>query len=256
MRGWVQDVDSLLRGGFTGSDELTEGRLRVPISKLALIGLLMGAIYGVFMGLYGVLRPAHPSVAQLLATVLKVPALFLLTLLVTFPSLYVFSALANSRLRFHDTLKLLLAATAVNLALLASFGPVTGFFTLSTESYAFMVVLNVLVFTLAGIVALAFLHRVLGVVFAPSPVLPTPEPEQSDAQPDAQQLRTRRPPTAHARPRRIFVVWMLIYGVVGAQMGWILRPFIGTPDRPFTLFRERESNFFQSFFETLGHLFS
>jgi hypothetical protein len=59
----------------------------------------------------------------------KVPLLFLLTLMVTLPSLYVFSALANSRLHFVDTLTLLLAATAVNLALLASCGPVTGFFT-------------------------------------------------------------------------------------------------------------------------------
>jgi hypothetical protein len=50
-------------------------------------------------------------------------------------------------------------------------------------------------------------------------------------------------------------VWTLIYGVVGAQMGWILRPFVGTPNLPFTLFRQRESNFFQAFFGALGDLF-
>ena len=254
MRYWFQDIDSLLRGGFTGNEELAEGRLRVPASKLAVLGLLMGAVYGVFMGLYGVLRPEHASVAQLLATMVKVPLLFLLTLVVTFPSLYVFSALAGSRLRFPDTLKLLLAAVAVNLALLASLGPVTGFFTLSTTSYAFMVVLNVLIFALAGLVAVAFLLRMLNVVFAPAPRERPPEPAETKTSTEPGQLRAQRasPP---ARPHlRIFVVWSMIYGVIGAQMGWILRPFIGTPEQPFTLFRQRESNFFEAFFEALGRL--
>jgi hypothetical protein len=254
MRRWFQDIDSLLRGGFTGSEELAEGRLRVPASKLAVLGLVMGAVYGVFMGLYGVLRPEHPSFAQLLATMLKVPLLFLLTLVVTFPSLYVFSALANSRLRFYDTLKLLLAAVAVNLALLASFGPVTGFFTLSTTSYPFMVVLNVLVFALAGLVAVAFLLRMLNVVFAPGPKERPPEPAEAKVSTEPGQLRVQRAPQPGRPHLRIFVVWTMIYGVIGAQMGWILRPFIGTPEQPFTLFRQRESNFFEAFFEALGRL--
>ena len=40
-------------------------------------------------------------------------------------------------------------------------------------------------------------------------------------------------------------------------MGWVLRPFIGTPDLPFELFRaKRESNFFAAFFGALGQLFT
>ena len=54
----------------------------------------------------------------------------------------------------------------------------------------------------------------------------------------------------------IFKVWMVIFAVVGAQMGWILRPFIGSPDMPFTLFRERESNFFMGILEQIKNLFS
>lgn len=48
----------------------------------------------------------------------------------------------------------------------------------------------------------------------------------------------------------------MIYGVVGAQMGWILRPFIGNPDLPFTWFRARESNFFAALFGVLKRLLS
>lgn len=38
-------------------------------------------------------------------------------------------------------------------------------------------------------------------------------------------------------------------------MGWLLRPFIGAPDLPFTWFREREGNFFLSIFQQLQNLF-
>ena len=54
----------------------------------------------------------------------------------------------------------------------------------------------------------------------------------------------------------MFQVWVVIYGMVGAQMGWILRPFIGSPDMEFTFFRERESNFFQALLRSLSNLLS
>ena len=47
---------------------------------------------------------------------LKVPALFLLTLIVTMPSLYVFNALVGSRLTFLSVLRLLVASLAVRKA--------------------------------------------------------------------------------------------------------------------------------------------
>ena len=56
--------------------------------------------------------------------------------------------------------------------------------------------------------------------------------------------------------RTIFRVWMIVFGLVGAQMGWVLRPFIGNPNLPFTWFRGRESNFFQAVFHTVLSLFS
>jgi hypothetical protein len=37
-------------------------------------------------------------------------------------------------------------------------------------------------------------------------------------------------------------------------MGWVLRPFIGDPNTPFTLFRERQSNFFEAVLRSLGDL--
>jgi hypothetical protein len=245
MRSWFESVDRLLRGGYTRPEDLAKGEIRVEPSRLIVLAMLLGATYGVFMGLFGALRSENPVPLQLVATTLKVPLLFLLTLVVTFPSLYVVSALANSRLRFLDTLRLLLVAVAVNLALLASFGPVTAFFTLSTESYAFMIVLNVIFFTVTGFVGLGFLRRALGAVFT--------DPAQTQAQPTTPEA----PPVRRkggTRSRRIFATWTLIYAVVGAQMGWILRPFVGDPELPWTLFRERESNFFAALFRAFHAL--
>ena len=48
----------------------------------------------------------------------------------------------------------------------------------------------------------------------------------------------------------MFAVWILVFSLVGAQMGWILRPFIGYPNLEFQWLRPRESNFFEAVSQT------
>ena len=48
---------------------------------------------------------------------------------------------------------------------------------------------------------------------------------------------------------------MVVFGLVGAQMGWVLRPFVGHPKADFTFFRERKENFFQAVVTKVGELF-
>ena len=293
MKRFLQTIDDVLRGHMTRKEDLAAGRIEVPVRTLVFAGLLFGGIYGAFMGLYASLRAESPSYYQLLASSSKVPLLFILTLVVTYPSLYVVSAMFDSRLRHAETLRLLLVAMTANLALLASLGPVTGFFTLCTDNYAFMMVLNVLFFSVTGFVGLGFLRRALKAVFDADPE----EYGESSAAAEAvegaaggsnmgseQDARdssaaSRRPeasgikpseskaPKVHARmdratnaanrvSLRVFTFWLLIYGVVGAQMGWVLRPFVGNPDLPFEFFRSgRDSNFFAAFFHAFGQLF-
>lgn len=301
MKRFFSTIDDLLRGNLTRREDLAAGRIDVPVRTLVLAGVLLGATYGVTMGLFASLRSQNPSFLQLLVTTAKVPLLFLATLVVTYPSLYVVSAMFDSKLKHTQTLRLLLAAMAANLALLASLGPVMAFFTFCTDSYAFMVVLNVLFFALAGLVGLGFLRRALDAVFeaAPpargqAPPLPGAAQASGDLERSAdgggaaiegatvegatiegaavsdplfgapplevQRGLPRRPPsTVDPRARagqRVFTMWIVIYAIVGAQMGWVLRPFVGAPDLPFELFRsERESNFFAAVVEALGKLF-
>src|SRR6185437_6181511 len=81
--------------------------------------------------------------------------------IVTFPSLYVFNALVGSRLELGSVLRLLVASLAVMVTVLASLGPIVAFFSVSTTSYSFMVLLNVVVFAVSGLLGLVFLLQTL-----------------------------------------------------------------------------------------------
>jgi hypothetical protein len=225
------------------------------------VSILLGIIYGLFMGLYAVLTRTPPCYAQMFASAVKVPLLFILTLIITFPSLYVFSALLGIRLGPKDTLRLILAPIAANLAVLASLGPITGFFTLSTSSYPFMKLLNFFFFAVSGAIGLKVLLTMLAKLDAAQtrPVVIEDKPALSDQGGDS--LAPNAPAKTPSRSpegdmaRTTFRIWLVIYGLVGAQMGWVLRPFIGAPDIPFQWFRVREANIFVDLFRTISDLF-
>lgn len=279
-------LDRILRGELTRPSQLEDGRLTFPIAGVSAVGLVLAMIYGACMGIYSILRAFEyvqfqGDYRQLVASTLKTPALFFLTLVVTFPSLYVFNALVGSRLQFGSVLRLLLAALGVNLAVLASFGPIVAFFSLSTNSYGFMVLLNVAMFAVAGLLGLMFLMQTLNRLqhsqnatdrsgttaepeasaLPPVPIEPPPAAHSTITDPTTAAslklpslMRTVRPgaidPIAGQaygfNVRLVFGIWIIVFGIVGAQMGWILRPFIGSPGQEFTWFRPRDSNFFQA----------
>jgi len=270
MFNLLTQIDRILRGEATRLTDLRSGNVPISAGPVALIVVLLGMLYGFFMGWYALINRPEPVYWQLLATSIKVPALFWLTLLVTFPSLYVFNALVGSRLRLVAVFKLLLAAMGVALAVLASFGPITAFFSITTENYSFMVLLNVLLFSVAGFLGLGFLLRTLqrmSVVSAyPMPeCLSSEETAQPDDNDDDDDEAEASPEVLGALDpledqgvtrsvRLVFFCWVVIYSLVGAQMSWILRPFIGSPASPFEWFRERDSNFFEAVAGTLGTL--
>jgi hypothetical protein len=264
MWGSIKQLDRLLRGDATNLAELRGGVLQIPALGLTFVILILGLIYGLCMGLFSILGSGNNTWLQIPATMAKVPALFLLTLVVTFPSLYVFNALVGSRLSFLAVLRLLIGSLAVMLAVLASLGPIVAFFSVSTTSYAFIKLLNVLVFALSGFLGLAFLLQTLHrmsivdqIEFARA-VPPPPPPHPDDLlDPSAPPPPRAAPPSIGALDRleghvlgphvkTVFRIWVIVFGLVGAQMAWVLRPFIGAPDQPFVLFRGRQSNFFEA----------
>src|SRR5271170_1613172 len=137
MRRLWQQADQLLR---RRESALADGSLQeLRVNHLVLGIVLLAAVYGFFMGWYALFSRQAPEWRQLAADVWKMPTLFLMTLVICFPSLYVFSVLLGSRLQFPQMLRVLLAIVAVTVTVLASFGPIVGFFALSTDNHPFMI---------------------------------------------------------------------------------------------------------------------
>jgi hypothetical protein len=262
MATWWKDLDRILRGEATRLTALRRGTVEVPVAGLSVVLLVLAMAYGACMGSFAMLKDGGPSYWQLVASTLKVPALFFLTLLVTFPSLYVFNALVGSRLEVDSVLRLLLAALAVMISVLASLGPIVAFFSVSTSTYAFMILVNVAVFAVSGVMGLIFLlqtlHRLSVVPREPAPT------EAAECVGEAKGGAADAPVPGALDPledqvlgrhvKALFRCWVLLFGLVGAQMSWVLRPFVGDPGRPFAWFRGRESNFFEAVWSALASL--
>jgi hypothetical protein len=251
---WLRELDEVLRGQKADPHLLARGTAHVAIGPLVGISTALGVTYGICMGLYAVATRTPPCLMQMIACAIKVPALFFLTLVVTFPSLYVFSALLGVRLNPKDTFRLILVPITVNMTVLASLGTITAFFTLSTTSYHFMTLLNVLFFGVSGVIGLKVLLNMLSRLEeaqASPAVLADGGASATPSSPAPLQRSSRERSTA----RITFQVWVVIYALVGAQMGWILRPFIGFPNLPFEWFRYREANIFVAVVRTIATLF-
>ncbi len=247
----LRQLDRILRG-----DALDRGptgrRLDFAVAPLVVLAVLLAASYGACMGAFAVLARDTPEWRQVLASAVKVPLLFVLTLVVTFPSLYVFSALLGSRLRLPDLLRVVTAGLAVLVTVLAAFGPIVAFFSVSTTNYPFILLLNVAVFAAAGGFGVTYLYRAVARTAAD----PRPDDESADADPEEDERDVRAARRERDRDtRRVFVVWVLVFGLVGAQSGWILRPFVGSPDLPFTWFRPKQGSFFEGVGTSVRGLF-
>lgn len=265
MGQWWRDLDRILRGEATRPPAKGRGgSIDVPVGGLSLVLVILGMFYGMCMGSFALFKSGGPSYWQLVASTLKVPALFLLTLGVTLPSLYVSNALVGSRLAVDAVLRLLVASLAVTLAVLASIGPIVAFFSLSTTSYPFMVLVNVGVFGVSGALGLSFLLQTLHRLSVSPPESEESRSLEVIAPEEAKAMRADPPGALEAMEgqvltrhvKTIFRCWVVLFGLVGAQMGWVLRPFIGNPEIPFVWIRGRESNFFQGVLHALTRLFS
>lgn len=276
MLKWLKQLDRILRGDATGAASLKDGQFQVPVLGLSVVLILFSMFYGACMGSFNLLHPLDEKAViapgdawmQTFASAVKMPLLFVLTLCVTFPSLYVFNALSGSRLTMPSVLRVLVACMGVLVAVLASLGPIVIFFSLCTTSYPFMQLLNVAACGISGLLGLTFLLRTLNrIVLAqiesdikikppvepPPVVIPCTVPGQP---PLVLPGPLDRLAPTHTKARAVFNIWTIVFALVGAQMSWVLRPFIGSPDLPFEWIRQRESNFFLAVLGALDKLFN
>ena len=155
---------------------------------------------------------------------LKTPLLFVLALLVCAPALYVFNLAYDARLHFIPVMNLLSLALAATGTMLAVAMPIALLFSVVTESYHFMKLFHVGVFVVAGTFGVKVLREGLAKLV----------PEGKSVKP-------------------LLWTWLLLYSLVGGQLAWTLKPFLGTPYLPATPpFRIEAGNIYVSAFRSMS----
>ncbi|HYN88460.1 MAG TPA: hypothetical protein VER55_08010 [Ardenticatenaceae bacterium] len=204
------------------------------------------------LALYGAVLGISHSPLQALASAIKLPILFLLTIAICLPTLYLFNLFSGGQLSAQQTLALMLAAITVTSALTVAFAPITLFFLITAPDYGFFVLLNVAILTLTGSLGLRFLAQGIDTINALE-LEDAAEAATERAEEQADVVPARR---VHPMNIHLLRLSLLLYGFVGTQLGWTLRPFFGIPDRPFQLFRSIEGNFYMSIIHLLWGLLS
>lgn len=182
-----------------------------------------------FFALYGAVMGSSHSLWQALSSAVKLPLLFLATLIICAPTLYFFNLIFGSNQSLSQNIALILTAITVTAVLMLSFAPIVLFFLLTTNHYQFFKLLNVALFTVAGVIGVLFLSQGMRIV--------------SYAGKEGASAR-----------RNVVRFWIIVYAFVGSQMAWTLRPFVGAPGLPFEIFRQLGGNFYANIFASVGEI--
>lgn len=221
---------SLMRDRIGFMEEIRQG-VRIP-SKI--IALLVSS--STFFAIYGAIIGSSHSLLQGLSSAIKLPILYLLTLIICLPTLYIFSTLFGSRRGLGQHFALLLSAVTIIAILLFAFSPVTLFFVItnpisqSRSNYQFFKLLNVAIFAFTGFIGTKTLYQGM----------------KSLSEEDAEGQTTRK---------KIIQVWLILYAFVGSQLGWVLRPFFGQPGSQFEWVRELQGNIYLDITNAIGEIF-
>ena len=324
----LRDRDGIWQQIIEGRDlrRLTIQMLVSSVVSLAIFGLVLGASH---------------SAGQALSSMVKLPLLFLATLAICLPTLYLFNLVFGARLSMPQAVTLIMVSITVISVLTVAFAPISLFFLITAQNYAFFKLLNVGILVLTAFIGLRFLtggmaalnahHEAAffahartapppppvdppaaaggpdgagpagperpepalvgagaaggtpnGAPPAPVPALavpagavpavagpagagttvavgtavaagPAPAPQPVPAAP---QPAAAPPVPVGARPTSMALlrVWILLFGFVGTQLAWTLRPFFGDRATPFALFREISGTFYSDILQTIGRL--
>jgi hypothetical protein len=244
---------------------------------------------------YGAVLGSFHSVLMAVTSAVKLPLLFLVTLAICLPTLYLFNLVFGARLSVRQSLSLVMVALTVTAMLALAFAPISLFFLITAPDYGFFKLLNVAILGLSALVGLRFLTGGMRVLndnglLAPerpavapiSPAVPAQAPAPVPAPVPAagnggtatltqlapvqvqvppgyvlQPVRQTQPRPAAQRPpsMTLLYIWILLFGFVGTQLAWTLRPFFGSPGMKFSLYRDIDGNFYAEIFRTIAHLF-
>jgi len=179
--------------------------------------------------LYGIVMGSYNGFLQAISSGIKVPLLFSLALLVCFPAFFIIQHVLGSKLGFWQMFKVILSGFVMVTLVMVSFAPIVIFFLITGDNYSFLKLLHVAIFGLSGF-------------FGMKTIL------------DALRFSCEKKQIYPKVGVVVFRFWILILAFVGMQLAWNLRPFIGSRELPFELFRKREGNFYLAVIQAAGDL--
>lgn len=201
MFQWADDI--LRARPWMVQERAGHQRLRQLLAVLFCFGFVYGAVMGSYAGWFG------NRWLQVLYSAIKVPLLLMATFGLGLPFYFVLNSLLGLRDDFSQSVRTLVATQAGLTVIMASLSPVTLVWYASFHNYRAAILFNAVIFGLASVLAQIV-------------------------------LKNLSQPLIRKNPRHLWLIrsWLVIYAFVGIQMGWILRPFIGSPDAPTQFFRE------------------
>lgn len=183
----------------------------------------------VFMIFYGIIMGSYNGAIQSLSTSIKFPVLIFLSLLICFPAFYIIQFMLGSKMGLVQMLGIVLSGFVVFSTIAISFSPVVVFFMVTGDNYAFIKLLHVTILIFSGIFAMRTIVRGLRHSCEKKNIYPK-------------------------LGLKVFRIWIIIFAFVGMQLGWNLRPFVGSRDMEFELFREKEGNFYLAVIDSIVDL--
>jgi hypothetical protein len=254
-------IERILRDRDGVWRQISEDRELKPLSgQMLLSSAIALAAYGAVLG-------ASNGWGQALASAVKLPILFLVTLAICLPTLYLFNLVFGAKLSLRQAVAMVSVAITVMSMLCVAFAPISLFFLITAPDYGFYKLLNVAIMALTAIVGLRFLvvgMRAMNTAqvapISPPVQVPAPQPAMvGPALPPYPPARPMPPLPPLKQPRQasmgLLYIWIVVFGFVGTQLAWTLRPFVGSPGEPFQIFRHIEGNFYVNVIQTIGHLF-
>ena len=172
---------------------IAEKKLQAYFVNSNLAIAVFSAVYGATMGFYA-------GGLQIIYDAIKVPLLLLISVYITVPSYYVLGSLLGGKTTLRQMVVLLLSGLTVMSVVLLAFVPVNVFFILTTANttdptYAFLVLLNIVIFALAGLFALVYWLKGFMKVYSGAEWI------------------------------FAFLIGSVIFMFVGTQLAWVLRPY-------------------------------
>jgi hypothetical protein len=125
--------------------------------------------------------------------------------------------------------KVVLSGFVMAALVMVSFAPIVIFFLITGDNYSFLKILHVAIFGLSGVFGMKTIVTAL-------------------------QFSCEKKNVYPKIGVTVFRIWIVILAFVGMQLAWNLRPFIGSRQVQFELFRKREGNFYLTVIRAAGDL--